>query len=236
MSTIALPAVPASLPRPEEIRLRWMELGLVLFVALSEPIYGSALFALHGGSPRASGQVGGGLLRELGALAVLLYVLQRRSRTLFYFGKRPEWKDIPRGLALCAAGFVIMSAASYIYSFGYALKTGHLPAALPVSKALGMEKNSTWFLYILLSPVSEELIVRGFLITEIAALMNLPMAILASTVLQISYHAYQGVTNLVTIATLFLLFSLYYGKTNRLMPVILAHLMQDLYAFLRLHG
>lgn len=235
MNTIDLPGMTAISLQPEEIRQRWMDLGLVLFVALSEPIFGSAYFALHGDYTASLVQIISGMMRELGGIAVLLYVLQRRGRGLSYFGERVDWKDLPRGMALCAASSLVMTAAYYAYCYGYFFKTGHMPAALAVSKALGIHRTVGWLFYFLLSPIFEELIVRGFLMTEIAALMNMPMAIAASTLLQISYHGYQGTTNAVMVGAGFLLLSLYYAKTNRLAPVILAHLLQDLYAFATLH-
>ena len=54
------------------------------------------------------------------------------------------------------------------------------------------------------------------------------LAVTASNVLQTAYHLYQGLQLALCEGALFLFFSIYYAKTNRIMPVILAHLYIDL--------
>jgi membrane protease YdiL (CAAX protease family) len=72
--------------------------------------------------------------------------------------------------------------------------------------------------------------VRGFLMTEVAALAGMPAAVVASTLVQTSYHLYQGVPNAIVVGSMFLVFSLYYAQTRRLLPVIVAHTLQDVLA------
>ena len=50
---------------------------------------------------------------------------------------------------------------------------------------------------------------------------------MCSTLLQTSYHFYQGV---------FLVFSIYYARTNRITTIILAHLYMDVRGHLILHA
>ncbi|HEY6372085.1 MAG TPA: hypothetical protein VIX37_16030, partial [Candidatus Sulfotelmatobacter sp.] len=42
-----------------------------------------------------------------------------------------------------------------------------------------------------------------------------------------SYHLYQGSTNGIVLVTIFAVFSIYFWKTRRLAPVVLAHLCID---------
>lgn len=83
-------------------------------------------------------------------------------------------------------------------------------------------------LWIFLNPFHEELLVRAFLITEMEALYHSTLlAVLVSVSLQTSYHLYQGPQAALSHIPTFLVFSLYYVRTRRILPVILAHLLLD---------
>jgi membrane protease YdiL (CAAX protease family) len=85
----------------------------------------------------------------------------------------------------------------------------------------------------LLNPFFEELLVRGFLITEVESLFgSKSIAVFASVGVQASYHLYQGVPNAIFLSAGFLLFSLYFIRTRRILPVVLAHLYLDVSAVL----
>ena len=63
---------------------------------------------------------------------------------------------------------------------------------------------------------------------------NRPLkAIAVSVLLQTSYHFYQGVPEALGHGAGFLLFSFYYARTNRIGPVILAHLCGDVIPYLQ---
>ncbi len=64
--------------------------------------------------------------------------------------------------------------------------------------------------------------------TEVKWLTNsTELAIIVSTVLQTSYHFYQGVPAALSYVATFLIFSIFYAKTNRILPTIIAHLFSD---------
>jgi len=86
---------------------------------------------------------------------------------------------------------------------------------------------------VLLNPFFEELLVRAYLITEVESLFtSTSLAVMASVTLQTSYHLYQGVPNAISLSAGFLLFSLYFVRTRRILPIILAHLYLDVGAVL----
>jgi len=73
------------------------------------------------------------------------------------------------------------------------------------------------------------MIVRAFLISETTALIgSSALAILFSVLLQTSYHLYQGLPYALAAGVIFLLFSVYYACTRRIVPVIFAHFIWDL--------
>jgi membrane protease YdiL (CAAX protease family) len=53
------------------------------------------------------------------------------------------------------------------------------------------------------------------------------LAVAISVALQTVYHLYQGVIMAVATGAGFLIFSLYYARSRRITPVILAHLYLD---------
>ena len=80
-----------------------------------------------------------------------------------------------------------------------------------------------------LNPVFEESIVRGYVMTEVKQLTgSVSKAVILSTALQTSYHFYQGAPMAISEGEMFFLFSIYYARSNRLAPLILAHLYMDL--------
>jgi hypothetical protein len=99
---------------------------------------------------------------------------------------------------------------------------------------LGVGISGLSIAFICLNPFFEELIVRGYLMTEIVELGGSgALAIVTSVAVQMSYHLYQGFTNGIVLATIFAVFSIYFWKTGRLAPVVLAHLCVDAHALIR---
>jgi membrane protease YdiL (CAAX protease family) len=89
---------------------------------------------------------------------------------------------------------------------------------------------------LLLNGFYEELIVRGYLMTVVGKLTNSgALAIGLSVIVQVSYHFYQGSPYALSHIGWCLLFSCFYWKTKRLLPVALAHFLSNFTSFL-LHG
>ncbi len=85
--------------------------------------------------------------------------------------------------------------------------------------------------FILLNPFFEELIVRAYTMSEMIRLGGSGwLAVLISVAVQMSYHLYQGAAGAITITIIFTVFSIYYVRTRRVVPLILAHLGYDLHA------
>jgi membrane protease YdiL (CAAX protease family) len=133
------------------------------------------------------------------------------------------------------AGFVLAISAWVLYSIVYITVASLLPAGYadivnPKNVAFGTNGFSILLLlFLILNPFCEELIVRGFLMTEVFSLTNSKTAaVIISVLFQTSYHLYQGVIPALLTGVVFLLFSLFYIKTGNLTSVIVAHLLLDL--------
>jgi membrane protease YdiL (CAAX protease family) len=110
--------------------------------------------------------------------------------------------------------------------------TGH-PIAVQANNVSFLREGNALILlvYALVNPCFEELIVRAYTMTELAA-FKLPEGsiILLSVLLQAGYHLYQGAPAALLGSSLFFVFALYYAATRRALPIILAHLYFDLFA------
>ena len=80
--------------------------------------------------------------------------------------------------------------------------------------------------------IVEEVIVVGYLLDRLGKLgWSLPLAIFASAMLRGSYHLYQGFGPFIGNAIMGVIFALVYTKTRRLMPLVIAHAVLDIVAF-----
>jgi membrane protease YdiL (CAAX protease family) len=60
------------------------------------------------------------------------------------------------------------------------------------------------------------------------------LAVAFSVVVQFSYHLYYGWEGAIALSFQFLIFALYYARSRRALPVIVAHGISDIYGLLRL--
>lgn len=167
------------------------------------------------------------LIHELLALGLLAYVVSQNRQSLAGFGAGFQAIDIAYGILLwmvteCSywlAFPTIMSACEFL---GWHKAPPHYPSA-----KLGLGLISICF--VVINPVFEEMIVRAFLMTETMALTgSSALAILLSFLLQTTYHLYQGLPYALSVGAIFLIYSLYYARTHRILPVIIAHFMMDI--------
>lgn len=78
----------------------------------------------------------------------------------------------------------------------------------------------------------EEVIVVGYLFERLRRLGWSPWAIIASTsILRGAYHLYQGVPGMVGNIAMGLLLGWLYHRTGRLLPIVIAHVLIDVVAF-----
>ena len=98
--------------------------------------------------------------------------------------------------------------------------------------------NAAWWTVpvLILSAVQnallEEVVVVGYLMERLSAFRWSPVAVIAaSAVLRGSYHLYQGFGPFVGNAVMGVVFAEYYRRRRRVMPLVVAHTVLDIVAF-----
>jgi membrane protease YdiL (CAAX protease family) len=171
-----------------------------------------------------------GIFFALVPVALALYLLARDQveprRTLGLTAGRP-WFDAGWG-TLLAAGIGIPGLLLVYVAKLLGLNAQIVPAALqPVWWAIPVLVLSA-----MQNAVLEEVIVVGYLITRLRSLpMPIAWVVVCSAVLRGSYHLYQGFGAFVGNAVMGVVFALFFLKYKRVMPLIVAHSLLDITAF-----
>jgi membrane protease YdiL (CAAX protease family) len=225
------PIAPARRGIGGSARTRCFELALVLFIAFSRPILSSAYIVIHGMPTAASVAAQWHFIQafreELGALLLLAYGLHRSGRSFHSLGKHARVNDLFSGMGLVAGSWLSYYVSYIAIQIGYRACAGTYLTPPDVS-AMFSQMNLTAMPFFLLNPFYEEFIVRGYLMTEVAELSGSTVAaVLASAALQTAYHLYQGWLLATCLFFGFLIFSVYYARTRRLFPVLVAHAACD---------
>ena len=210
---------------------------LVLAVALIYPYLSS--FAIWSGFRQPNGsllniRIMVNVIFELLVLFLLAKVLSRQDRSWQSIGLRFSWEELLHGLGLFIGAYLASYVVYVIAWYLSAAITGR-PVAVQANNVSFLREGNFLILqiYVLINPWFEELIVRAYTMTELAA-FKLPEGgiIFLSLLLQTGYHLYQGAATALLASSTFFIFALYYAYTRRAFPIILAHLCFDLFALL----
>ncbi|GAA1775074.1 CPBP family intramembrane glutamic endopeptidase [Streptomonospora arabica] len=169
------------------------------------------------------------LVFSLAPVALVVYLLHRSresARTIGFDATRPG-RDLLGGAALAA---VIGGGGLVVYLVSYQL-------GLSVTVAPSSLNEHWWAVPVLLlqavkNGVLEEVIVVGYLMLRLDRLGWSPMrAAVASSLLRASYHIYQGVGMFFGNLVMGLVFCWFYRRYGRVMPLVAAHSLIDIVAF-----
>ena len=174
------------------------------------------------------------ILERLGGILILWYVMYKNDSNLQGFGLSFRFKDIWHSIVLILlyylGNYFVSILIYYIAPSFYSIQ--------PKNIEFFMSKITIWYvLLMIINPFFEELIVRSFFIEKIEALTNSSLvAIILSIILQLLPHIYQGFIALIYLGVMFTIFSLYYVRYRRIVPVILAHMFFDIIAMINYGG
>jgi membrane protease YdiL (CAAX protease family) len=149
------------------------------------------------------------------------------ARTALGLDRRRPRFDLVSG-AVLAAVIGLPGVGLYLLTRAVGVNATVVPAALP---------HVWWAVPVLVlaaaqNAVLEEVVVVGYLLTRLRQLGWAPAAaIAASAVLRGSYHLYQGFGAFVGNAVMGVAFALFFLRTRRLAPLIVAHTILDVVSF-----
>lgn len=170
-----------------------------------------------------------GLVQGLMPVMLVLVLLSRDPGTRgFGIGLvRPKRKDLVQG-----AGFAALIGIPGLILVWAAHNLG-VSASLAV-----VDVPDTWYRVPLLSLQAaqnaglEEIVVVGYLLTRLRQIgWSNGQALGASAVLRGSYHLYQGLGGFVGNLLMGLIFAWWFQRTRRVLPLVLAHFLLDVFAF-----
>lgn len=173
------------------------------------------------------------IVRDLAIIALVIYLIIRQGRNLKELGFSWLWKDFIISIVLVLLAYIAMILCGILLSQGYYMIIGTQLNLHPKNTEFIKTGISFWSVAAmgLVNPFYEEIIVRCYTISEVIFLTdNVGLAFFISVIIQSAYHLYQGFVPALLLSAMFTVFSLYYIKWQRIMPVILAHLYFDLIA------
>jgi membrane protease YdiL (CAAX protease family) len=170
-----------------------------------------------------------GIMFAVVPVALAAYLLIRsgtRLRDVWFRGA--GWGDLPRG-AVVAAAVGSVGLAFYLIMHALGLSSTII--------ASGLDTEHWWTVPVLIlsaleNAVLEEFVVLGYVLVRLRQLgFSDTKAIALAAVLRGSYHLYQGVGGFVGNFAMGLLFGWLYRRWGRVTPLVVAHTLLDIGAF-----
>lgn len=168
---------------------------------------------------------------EIFLFALVAPVLRLRGWTLPAIGLSPTARQTLAGFLLAPLGLLIFALVDAIGPGSAPNATtdaAMIPSAnLAFGTILGVS---------LINAIYEEVFVTGYLIEAVSERSSVIYAVAGSALLRASYHLYQGPVAAISIGLLGLAFALLYVRGRVLWPIIVAHTILDVIAFLATAG
>ena len=240
-ATEELPLVPAAAvdlppPLPQDRTMRGIELALLIAVGFGGILYQTINLIVDGASPRDSRLYpwAYGLVHESTALALCAYLLHRQGRSFRNLGlSRSRLSDLGFALSLFLGQFLLvwMMQTLLVASGMYPTAVGTVHTS-QIQTMIGTRFSLGMLGFIVINAFFEELLARAYLMSELVVLTRrVGFAVVVSSLFQGFYHLYQGWQAALQATVAFFFFSLFYARTRRILPVILAHMLWDLYTY-----
>ncbi|MDG4762778.1 CPBP family intramembrane metalloprotease [Solwaraspora sp. WMMD406] len=171
-----------------------------------------------------------GIFFALVPVLLAIHLLNRDSgdaRARLGLDTRRPWWDVAWGAAL-AAGIGLPGIGLFWAAAALGVNASLVPAALP---------DLWWTVPVLIlaaaqNAILEEVIIVGYLMTRLRQLgWRIGAVIATSCLLRGTYHLYQGLGAFVGNVVMGVVLSLFFLRTRRVMPLIIAHTLLDVVAF-----
>jgi membrane protease YdiL (CAAX protease family) len=164
---------------------------------------------------------------EVLVMIVLGAFLHARGWTLMRLGLAPSWRDTAIGIVLAGVSYLLYRVAW----IAVCELSPSLARTLVVHTTLRSQISPFSMVALLtVNPLFEEVFVAGYVITVLKEKYGAVVAVSTSLTIRVLYHLYQGVGGLLSHIPDGLLFGMWYVRTRRLWPLVIAHAALVLYS------
>ncbi|HEU4381213.1 MAG TPA: CPBP family intramembrane glutamic endopeptidase [Hyphomicrobiaceae bacterium] len=202
------------------------EFCLVVGAAFAIPV-GMSWWITFGDVARAQAlQLTEGELRALIAEEALLlmllgWFLRVRGWSVEHFAAYPSRRELVMAAWLTAVSFFVWVVPWFLLAPANVEAASSTDAALSWPGILAVS---------ILNPLFEELFLCAYMLAFLASRSGPGVAVAISLLVRLSFHTYQGAVGLLAIGLLGLVLSIFYLRTQRLWPVLIAHGLLDFIA------
>ena len=161
---------------------------------------------------------------EMAIVAVLLPYLWRKGWRPAAVARTPEPRDVVRGLGLWLG---LMGAVYLTVIVLYVAAPDYVRGLVQTRPFTGVVSAPVIVATALLNPIFEEFLWLGYTIPTLGSRFGIRTACVISIVLRVAVHLYQGTIALIAILPTAIVMTVYFARTRRLWPVVVAHVIVD---------
>jgi len=169
------------------------------------------------------------LIYESVTFLILSGFLYLRGWTPPRVGLMPRWLDPLIGIGLAIFVYGVFTALWTLATAAH-LKPTYLNGAGSVVQ--GHFALLTVVAVSVVNALFEEIFVCGYLITVAKESGRLALGVNASIAIRLAYHLYEGGAGVIMIVPVGLIFALWFSRSGRLWPVVIAHALIDIAALM----
>ena len=201
-------------------------LGIVA-ICFGWPIFGSIYSIMNGfkNGTFSDGRMIATIAMELFLGAIAIYFLYVRKYAISTLYPTPSVKGAGIGVVLYVATVIAY------WVFVVPLYSGQPTQPIQQMVSSATVSLSTVVPMAIINGAYEEIFLLGFLLRGLRG-YGVSTAIGISLLVRLLYHLYQGPIGAISILALGMIFSVYYVRTERLFPVVFAHIIADIIPFL----
>jgi membrane protease YdiL (CAAX protease family) len=158
---------------------------------------------------------------QVSVAPIIVYILWERGWKWPDFSLRMSPRGVLQGIGLAAVVFALTRGASLLASS--VAQASAAPALTAIPAATSALALGGMLLAAFVKAVFEEVLVCAYVVQSLRGRFGIALAVNASIALRMSFHLYQGPAAFLGFAVFGLAFTLFYIRTGRLWPLIVAH-------------
>ena len=201
----------------------FLEFFIVIFITLGNLIISSTSAIIsHISTDRALNlnfqEFSGLLTYEILTLCLVFLFLKARGWKIKDFNLDISLNLIGAGVVIFAIDYILVQIIATILIRLNIIIYPQLTCSLSILEILAVS---------IINPIFEEIIVIGYVFKALEEKYRGWLIIIISTLIRLSYHTYQGSIIIAGILPMGILFSLFYWRSKKLFPLIIAHGLLD---------